>query len=56
MAAVSSYQFHRSSTMGAWGGNQSMLELRHRRLLDYNQRLREDLTRPRIRVSEASTR
>ena len=31
-----------------------MSELRYRRLLEHNQRLREDLARPRIRVSEAS--
>lgn len=33
-----------------------MSELRYRRLLEHNQRLREDLARPRIRVSEASAR
>ena len=33
---------------------QSMSELKLRRLLEHNQRLREDLGRPRIRVSEAS--
>ena len=32
----------------------SMSELKLRRLLEHNQRLREDLGRPRIRVSEAS--
>ena len=31
-----------------------MSELKLRRLLEHNQRLREDLARPRIRVSEAS--
>jgi len=31
-----------------------MSELRYRRLLEHNQRLREDLARPRIRVSEAA--
>ncbi len=31
-----------------------MSELKLRRLLEHNQRLREDLGRPRIRVSEAS--
>ncbi|KAL1743460.1 G-protein gamma-like domain-containing protein [Schizophyllum fasciatum] len=36
------------------GGRQSMSELKLRRLLEHNQRLREDLARPRIRVSEAS--
>ncbi|EIW84925.1 G-protein gamma subunit [Coniophora puteana RWD-64-598 SS2] len=40
--------------MSARGGRQSMSELRYRRLLEHNQRLREDLARPRIRVSEAS--
>ncbi|KZT26568.1 G-protein gamma subunit [Neolentinus lepideus HHB14362 ss-1] len=33
---------------------QSMSELKLRRLMEHNQRLREDLARPRIRVSEAS--
>ncbi|KAH9928478.1 G-protein gamma subunit [Epithele typhae] len=33
---------------------QSMSELKLRRLTEHNQRLREDLARPRIRVSEAS--
>jgi guanine nucleotide-binding protein subunit gamma len=33
-----------------------MSELRLRRLTEHNQKLREDLDRPRIRVSEASTR
>ncbi|KAG6376233.1 hypothetical protein JVT61DRAFT_2208 [Boletus reticuloceps] len=42
--------------MNSRGGRQSMSELRYRRLLEHNQRLREDLARPRIRVSEASTR
>ncbi|KZT71415.1 putative guanine nucleotide-binding protein gamma subunit [Daedalea quercina L-15889] len=32
----------------------STSELKLRRLLEHNQRLREDLARPRIRVSEAS--
>ncbi|KAI5899557.1 uncharacterized protein SCHCODRAFT_02483141 [Schizophyllum commune H4-8] len=36
------------------GGRQSMSELKLRRLLEHNQRLREDLARPRIKVSEAS--
>ncbi|KAI6005862.1 hypothetical protein PISMIDRAFT_670074 [Pisolithus microcarpus 441] len=40
--------------MSSRGGRQSMSELRYRRLLEHNQRLREDLARPRIRVSEAS--
>jgi len=35
-------------------GRQSMSELKLRRLLEHNQRLREDLARPRLRVSEAS--
>lgn len=42
--------------MSSRGGRQSMSELRYRRLLEHNQRLREDLARPRIRVSEASAR
>ena len=33
-----------------------MSELKLRRLLEHNQRLREDLARPRIKVSEASAR
>ncbi|KAK7020422.1 G-protein gamma subunit [Favolaschia claudopus] len=33
---------------------QSMSELKLRRLTEHNQRLREDLARPRVRVSEAS--
>ncbi|MBW0528333.1 hypothetical protein O181_068048 [Austropuccinia psidii MF-1] len=33
---------------------QSMSELKLRRLTEHNQRLREDLERPRIRVSDAS--
>ncbi|KAK0196845.1 G-protein gamma subunit [Armillaria mellea] len=36
------------------GGRQAMSELKLRRLLEHNQRLREDLARPRVRVSEAS--
>ena len=35
---------------------QSMSELKLRRLLEHNQRLRDDLARPRIKVSEASAR
>ncbi|KZP21223.1 hypothetical protein FIBSPDRAFT_788604 [Athelia psychrophila] len=41
--------------MSARAGRQSMSELRLRRVLEHNQRLREDLARPRVRVSEAST-
>ncbi|KAJ8078927.1 Guanine nucleotide-binding protein subunit gamma [Marasmius tenuissimus] len=33
---------------------QSMSELKLRRLTEHNQRLKEDLARPRVRVSEAS--
>ncbi|KAH8922292.1 heterotrimeric G-protein gamma subunit (G-gamma, Gpg) [Atractiella rhizophila] len=33
---------------------QSMSELKLRRLTEHNQRLREDLDRPRVRISEAS--
>ena len=33
-----------------------MSELKLRRLLEHNQRLRDDLARPRIKVSEASAR
>ena len=32
----------------------TMSELKLRRLTEHNQRLREDLNRPRVRVSEAS--
>lgn len=35
---------------------QSMSELKLRRLMEHNARLRDDLARPRIRVSEASAR
>lgn len=38
------------------GGRQNMSELKLRRLLEHNQRLREDLARPRVNVSEASAR
>ena len=38
------------------GGRQSMSELKLRRLIEHNQRLRDDLARPRMRVSEASAR
>ncbi|CAG8767160.1 14909_t:CDS:1, partial [Gigaspora margarita] len=33
---------------------QSMADIKLRRLVELNQRLREDLDRPRVRVSEAS--
>lgn len=33
-----------------------MSELKLRRLVEHNQRLRDDLARPRMRVSEASAR
>ncbi|KAF8077671.1 G-protein gamma subunit [Lyophyllum atratum] len=36
------------------GGRQTMSDLKLRRLVEHNQRLREDLARPRVRVSEAS--
>ncbi|CAG8512369.1 31147_t:CDS:2, partial [Racocetra persica] len=35
---------------------QSLADVKLRRLVDFNQRLREDLDRPRVRVSEASNR
>ena len=35
---------------------QSMSELKLSRLMEHNARLRDDLARPRIRVSEASAR
>ncbi|KAF7440602.1 hypothetical protein PC9H_000948 [Pleurotus ostreatus] len=42
--------------MNARPHKQSMSELKLRRLTEHNQRLREDLARPRVRVSEASAR
>ncbi|KAF8977634.1 hypothetical protein BDQ17DRAFT_1440538 [Cyathus striatus] len=36
------------------GGRQNLSELKLRRILEHNQRLREDLARPRVKVSEAS--
>jgi guanine nucleotide-binding protein subunit gamma len=42
--------------MNARPHKQSMSELKLRRLTEHNQRLREDLARPRMRVSEASSR
>ncbi|KAL0946766.1 hypothetical protein HGRIS_012941 [Hohenbuehelia grisea] len=39
---------------GRAGGRQTMSDLKLRRVLEHNQRLREDLTRPRVKVSEAS--
>lgn len=42
--------------MNARPPKQSMSELKLRRLTEHNQRLREDLERPRVRVSEASSR
>jgi hypothetical protein len=38
------------------GGRQTMSDLKLRRLVEHNQRLREDLARPRMKVSEASAR
>ena len=40
--------------MSSRAHKQSMSELKLRRLTEHNQRLRDDLARPRIRVSEAS--
>ncbi|CAL1705287.1 unnamed protein product [Somion occarium] len=40
--------------MDARPQKQSMSELKYRRLMEHNQRLKDDLDRPRIRVSEAS--
>ncbi|EIM89593.1 G-protein gamma subunit [Stereum hirsutum FP-91666 SS1] len=40
--------------MSARPHKQSMSELKLRRLAEHNQRLKDDLSRPRIRVSEAS--
>lgn len=42
--------------MNARPHKQSMSELKLRRLVEHNQRLKEDLNRPRIKVSEASVR
>ncbi|QRV85868.1 guanine nucleotide-binding protein subunit gamma [Ceratobasidium sp. AG-Ba] len=39
--------------MNARNAKQSMAELKLRRVVEHNQRLKEDLARPRIRVSEA---
>ncbi|KIK59559.1 hypothetical protein GYMLUDRAFT_44519 [Collybiopsis luxurians FD-317 M1] len=36
------------------GGRQAMSELKLRRLLEHNARLKDDLARPRVKVSEAS--
>ncbi|KAF9077105.1 G-protein gamma-like domain-containing protein [Rhodocollybia butyracea] len=41
--------------MNARPHKQSMSELKLRRLVEHNQRLKEDLARPRVRVSEASS-
>jgi guanine nucleotide-binding protein subunit gamma len=41
--------------MSARPHKQSMSDLKLRRLTEHNQRLREDLSRPRIRISEASS-
>lgn len=43
-------------TMNSRTPKQSMSELKLRRLVEHNQRLKEDLARPRVRVSEASAR
>ncbi|KAF7311461.1 G-protein gamma subunit [Mycena kentingensis (nom. inval.)] len=50
----SSVQQVHSPTMNSRPHKQSMSELKLRRLTEHNQRLREDLARPRVRVSEAS--
>lgn len=42
--------------MSSRTGRQSMSELKLRRLIEHNQRLREDLARPRVKISEASAR
>ncbi|GAA98923.1 hypothetical protein E5Q_05611 [Mixia osmundae IAM 14324] len=44
---------HQAQRISA-GSKHSMSELKLRRLTEHNQRLREDLERPRVRVSEAS--
>lgn len=53
---VSGTQSFSPPTMSSRVPKQSMSELKLRRLSEHNQRLREDLARPRIRVSEASKR
>lgn len=53
---VFTFQPNPSATMNARPHKQSMSELKLRRLEEHNQRLREDLNRPRIKVSEASVR
>ena len=47
---------YQPSAMNTRPHKQSMSELKLRRLTEHNQRLREDLARPRVRVSEASAR
>jgi len=46
---------HDSAMSSRAGGRQTMSDLKLRRLIEHNQRLREDLARPRMKVSEAST-
>lgn len=59
MAAVSpcllSSNFLDSFILPSMSTARSMSELRYRRVLEHNQQLREDLARPRIRISEASS-
>ena len=55
-ALVVVLSFLRTHIMNARPHKQSMSELKLRRLTEHNQRLREDLARPRMRVSEASAR
>ncbi|CAE6420627.1 unnamed protein product [Rhizoctonia solani] len=45
--------FSPTPTMNARNAKQSMAELKLRRVIEHNQRLKEDLARPRLRVSEA---
>lgn len=52
--AFTSLPFPPAKMVPARPQKQSMAELKLRRLTEHNTRLREDLSRPRIKVSEAS--
>lgn len=53
-SVVVEWRWFRTARMSSRAHKQSMSELKLRRLTEHNQRLRDDLARPRIRVSEAS--
>ena len=55
-ATLSRFRTHLPPKMSSRPHKQSMSELKLRRLTEHNQRLKEDLARPRVRVSEASAR